>query len=128
MKSRASERVVADREVTCRFGGRKSIVLMYDLSVDGCMIDATDLEVTAGDPILLDLLDERSTSGEVVWQKAGCAGIRFAEPLHPVLVQYLGFRQPAEPFQAKLPRDRFGRLLPGLTPPASREAVAQTGS
>ena len=124
MTSRASERFVTDREVSCRFAGRKAIVLMYDLSVDGCMIDAADLEVTAGDPIVLDLLDERSTSGEIVWEKAGCAGVRFTEPLHPVIVQYLGFRQPADPFRAKLPRDRFGRLLPGLSSSASRDVAA----
>lgn len=114
MDERSAERLVTDREVTCFFRGIPTKAFMYDLSVDGCMVDGLGASIAEGDVLSLKFEEEIGAKGQVVWQRNGCAGIHFFESVHPVIVQYLGFRRPAEAFETKLPRDRFGRLLEAL--------------
>lgn len=87
---------------------------LYDLSVDGCMVVTLGGKAKARDAIGITFEEGIEAQGEVVWATGGYAGIRFCDPLHPVIVQYLGYRQPAASFASKVPCDAFGRVLPNL--------------
>ena len=90
---------------------------MYDLSVDGCMIEALEGSFAEGDVLSIEFEQEIGAEGEVVWQRENCMGIRFFKRLHPVIVQYLGFVEAGAcfgSFDKKPPRDKSGRLFEDL--------------
>lgn len=111
---RAADRVATEKAVACTIRGQSSTALMYDLSVDGCMIGDLSDALVVGQTITIEFVEDIASVAEVVWQRSGCAGIRFAERLHPVVVQFLGFKQPSYLFDQKPPCDGFGRLFPEL--------------
>lgn len=109
MDERNYERFAVDKEVECFYGERRDFVLLYDLSVGGCMIEAPESGVKGGDAVHLKLYDFIEISGRVVWEKGGNAGVRFDQPLHDAAVKFLGFTPSTVTFEQMEPRDRFGR-------------------
>ena len=116
MDERISKRVAVDKQIECRVHGNTDRVLLYNLSVGGCMIEASTGFVSQGDIVVLKLSESHVVGGEVVWQHDVNAGIRFEESLHAAIVEFLGFKPTAQSFDHDWPRDRFGRLLPDLKP------------
>lgn len=114
MDERNYDRFVVDKEIECFFGERRDFVLLYDLSVGGCMIEAPKSGIKGGTSIHLKLNDFIEAYGRVVWEKDGCAGVSFGHALHEAAVKLLGFSPTATAFEQMEPRDRFGRPLPAL--------------
>ena len=116
MKARAFERATVDKRVYCTFEGQRVPALLYDLSVDGCMIDVPDLYLETGDSLTLELSKGNTQEGQVVWERGGAVGLRFSTCLRPSIVVELGYKPSDTPFSEQDPRDSFGRELPNLPP------------
>lgn len=114
MDERNHARLVVDKEIECFSGEKRDFVLLYDLSVGGCMIAASQSGIKGGDSLHLKLNDFIEISGRVVWEKDGNAGVRFDHSLNEAAVRYLGFSPRAQTFEYQEPRDRFGRPLLAL--------------
>lgn len=110
MDERTAKREVVDPEVALTVNGKACRARLYDLSMDGCMIDiAGSFAAHAGDAIGLDLPDAGAIQGTLIWTRGPFGGAKFTPRLHQQLVTRLGFHprpQPASPF-----RDQFGRRL-----------------
>lgn len=114
MDDRRYDRFVVDKEIECFLGERRDFVLLYDLSVGGCMLEAPNIGGRGGDTVVLKLTDFIDISGRIVWEKDGVAGVRFDHKLGEATVRYLGFTPSTLTFEQLEPRDRWGRLLPAL--------------
>jgi hypothetical protein len=113
MDERAYQRVVVDLEVLATVGARSMQVTVYDLSMDGCAIEARGDPLPApSSAINLYIPDVNVTRGTLIWTQGHFGGVKFAERMHEELVQHLGFK-PKEKTAAF--RDQFGRplLIPG---------------
>lgn len=64
--------------MACRVRNRTELALTYDISTDGCMLQATNGFCDAGDPVEL-ILCGVALRGQVVWVKHRNAGVQFAE-------------------------------------------------
>jgi len=111
VESRGWDRRIVDKKIECREAGLNGPVFLYDLSAGGCMVEFAGDAPAIGAQIELELCREQRAKGEVVWQAAGCAGVRFLAPVHDAVVRYLGFQPPPS---EEMPRDHFGRLLPPI--------------
>jgi hypothetical protein len=112
MDDRCNKRVVVDLELDARVGSQVTRVLVYDLSVDGCMIEAKAGPLPGkGGAIELPLPHAGVTEGTLAWAQGRYGGVLFADRLHAAVVDYLGFRP--TPDRAHVLRDRFGRPVLG---------------
>jgi hypothetical protein len=95
---------------------------LSDLSEAGCRLEvdsgALDTEQTVTvRPNALERL-----KGTVRWTRGNVAGVEFADPLHPAVVDHVAGEarltgQPPMPRRASGFTDNFGRSLPSLGPP-----------
>jgi len=114
MDERSSKREVLDLKVAGTFSGNPCCVLLYDLSMDGCMVDTDEkIAVRAGDTIQLELPHAGTTEATFVWTRGRFGGAKFTSQLHQAIVAQLGFRPSSKP-QTTF-RDQFGRpvTMPG---------------
>ena len=104
-------------EVDYRSGWKSERATAYDLSTHGCMLHSSRDFVEPGDMILVRLTDRVAVEGKVIWQQQRTAGIEFAEPVHPLIVTHLSFRDTKAELNQTLGRDRFGRPMIGVKKP-----------
>jgi hypothetical protein len=110
MDERASCRTVVDLEIDASVDGLPLRLMVYDLSMDGCMVDTRGASLTAGDaPITLHFPQEVVITGTIAWSRGRVGGVRFDSPLHQAVVEHLGFKPKSESMQPF--RDQFGRQL-----------------
>jgi len=109
---RSYNRLSVDKEVACRVDGERRFVTLYNLSSGGCMIECFD-DIAEGSRVDLDLNDMTPMKGRVVWRIEKNAGIKFDAPLHPAVVESLGYITAEEEFDRHDPRDRYGIPLVG---------------
>jgi PilZ domain-containing protein len=110
---RITKREVIDLEVALTFRGKLCRALLYDLSMDGCMIDTGgSFPLQADKTIQFELPHAGATEGTVIWTKGQFGGAKFTQRLDQALVTRLGFRPRPQPV-TKL-RDQFGRPLKKL--------------
>lgn len=121
MDERTCEGSATDRLFVFHFDDKTELTPMYDLSIDGCMIEAPE-SLRERACVVVELLDNVDGHGKVICLRAGHARVLFDKQIHPVIVQYLGFHQPAEIIISKAPTDRFGRSLPEFQFPNRRGA------
>ena len=76
MERRAVERIKSEIAVLCRSRGRIEPALTYDISTDGCMLEASNGFCEAGDAIELSFR-AATLRGRVVWVKHRNAGVQF---------------------------------------------------
>jgi hypothetical protein len=76
MERRAVERTKAEIAVSCRIRDRIEQTLTYDISSDGCMLEASNGFCEAGDEIELRF-SAATLRGRVVWVKHRNAGVQF---------------------------------------------------
>ena len=107
----ARQRIVA--EVDYRSGWKSERTFAYDLSTNGCMIETSPGYVEPGDAVLVRFTERVAVEGKVIWQERRNAGIEFTEPVHPLIVSHLTFRDDKADLHASFGRDRFGRPLLG---------------
>jgi hypothetical protein len=112
MDDRGNKRVVVDLDLDARVHSRVTRVLVYDLSIDGCMIEAsTGQLLVADDAIELPLPYVGVTRGTLAWAQGRYAGVLFTHRLHAAVVDHLGFKP--TPDRGHLLQDRFGRPVLG---------------
>ena len=104
-------------EVDYRSGWKSDRAVAYDLSTRGCMLHSTRGFVEPGDMSLVRFTDRVVAEGKVIWQQNRTAGIEFAEPVHPLIVAHLSFRDAKAELNETLGRDRFGRPMVGAKKP-----------
>lgn len=110
MDERGAKREVVDLEVTGTFKGEPCRALLYDLSMDGCMLHTGGrFAPSAGDTIQFDLPHAGATDATVIWTKGEFGGAKFTGRLDQAVVTQLGFRPHSQPDTAF--RDHFGRLV-----------------
>ena len=76
-------------DVQARVGGRRLSLFVYDLSMDGCMIQTSNLAIVEGQAIILELDAQCAAIGTVIWRKNLTAGMQFKSRLNPAVVKRL---------------------------------------
>jgi len=93
MDERASKRVIVDLEVEGILNHRSLQVWVYDLSANGCMLQAAGDPLPAeGQPIRLVFPGRRTVSGKLAWANGNVSGVQFTDALDEGVVAQLGFR------------------------------------
>jgi len=92
MEHRAFERQPAHFKAQCASLGRFSEARLLDISQHGCRVELTDAILARGNPVRLRIPGVSSLDGRVIWDDGGCAGVSFAMPLHPAVVDYIAGR------------------------------------
>lgn len=115
MDERSNERVVTDLTIPATILGLGSEVHIYNLSIDGCMVEATSVALQTDHILSLTFLDQITIQGRVIWRYGQYAGVRFLGELHPAVVEHLGFKPSLVSVERLVPRDRFDRPLPELS-------------
>jgi len=64
-------------------------VMIYDISVGGCMIESPALIVGGGDLVVIRPEGLEGLAGRVQWTDRHRAGIRFERPLYEPVVEHL---------------------------------------
>lgn len=116
MERRAVKRVQTQAMVECLSGGRRQPATVYNLSTDGCMIEAPRGFLESGDGIMLHFSNRLAVEGQVAWRDGGQAGVHFLDKIHDLMVSALGFRDAKSDLNDEIGRDRFGRPLPNPVP------------
>ena len=112
MDDRSSKRVVVDLELEACVDSRVARVLVYDLSIDGCMIEARTGQLpVAGCAIELSLPHVGLTTGTLAWTQGRYGGVFFTRRLHQAVVDDLGFKP--TPDRGHRLQDQFGRPVLG---------------
>jgi hypothetical protein len=96
-----------DETIECRVDGEMRSVSLYNLSCGGCMIEIAGDSVQKGSDIVVRLGRGFDLPGRIVWRIEKNAGVKFDAPLHPSVVERLGYTD-EDDFDRNDPRDRFG--------------------
>ena len=89
MEQRAFERQPAQFTAQCASLGRFSDARLHDISQHGCLVEVSEAILAQGSPVRLRIPGVSSLDGRVIWAEAGRAGVSFAMPLHPAVVEYI---------------------------------------
>lgn len=112
MDDRGNKRVVVDLELDARVDSLVTRVLVYDLSIDGCMIEARTGQLPpTGGAIELPLPHVGLTTGTLAWAQGRYGGVLFTNRLHEAVVYDLGFKP--TPDRGHPLQDRFGPSVLG---------------
>lgn len=69
-------------DVAARLDGQSLSLFVYDLSMDGCMIQTANVEVHEGQAVVLEFDADCKAIGTVLWRKNLSAGVQFEARLH----------------------------------------------
>ncbi|NTZ42368.1 PilZ domain-containing protein [Altererythrobacter sp. SALINAS58] len=105
---RSYNRFIVDQEIECDIAGERDVVMLYNLSSGGCMIETRSGNLSEGSAVEVRLRELATMPGRIVWRIGRNAGIKFEVPLHQKVVEHFGFSAPDEDFDSNDPRDRFG--------------------
>lgn len=92
MDERADSRLVVDRSAECRTFNDDEQILVYNLSMSGCMVAKRQGSFAIGETLVITLVGDIEVAGEVVWQRASYGGVRFSAKLPDRVVTFLGFK------------------------------------
>jgi hypothetical protein len=92
MDERAHSRLVVDRSVECRSFSDDEQLVVYNLSMSGCMVSKREGSFAVGETLLITLVGGIEVAGEVVWQRGAYGGVRFCAGLSDRVVAFLGFK------------------------------------
>jgi len=76
-------------DVPAHVEGSGVSLFVYDLSMDGCMIQTGNVEVSEGQIIVLEFEKGCTVIGTVLWRKNVTAGLQFETRLKPAAVMRL---------------------------------------
>lgn len=111
MERRTPQHLMTNVEIQARVRGHPGRVSAFDLSVEGCRIWASYGFVALGDPIIL-IFGEIRIIGRIISCDGRHAGVEFRNPIHPAVVEHLGFSADRAfskpPALASRGRDRTG--------------------
>jgi hypothetical protein len=94
MEKREAFRFAAELAAECRSCNRSWTTRLSNISSTGCMVECAEAGLPDGALVRVRLKGLTAIDGSIVWQHRGHAGIRFLEPLHVAVMEYLGFHQP----------------------------------
>lgn len=86
--NRRDTRVVLEARVQ----GRALPVRLYDVSVTGCRIDCSTVDLSPRDKIVFKFADDISVAGKIAWRRGDVAGVKFASSLPDAIAQHLHLR------------------------------------
>jgi PilZ domain len=69
--------------------GRRSDIILSDLSEEGCGITAAEGLLKAGQMVVVRLQGLEGLAGQVVWVRGKRAGVKFERPLYGPVVAHL---------------------------------------
>jgi PilZ domain len=69
--------------------GRRSDVILSDISEDGCGITVAEGLLKAGQLVVVRLESLEALSGQVAWVRGNRAGVKFERPLYGPVVEHL---------------------------------------
>ena len=113
MDHRKEQRVAASGHVLYSLGDVVLRDTLYNLSGEGCMIEADHGMADVGDEVEITLLQGVVVGGSVIWVKDGSFGVRFHRPIGEATVKYFRLTDWSQP-SIDEPTDGFGRSLPPL--------------
>jgi len=87
LERRVAERFRIEAAVEFSVFDRSETAIAYDLSTDGCMLEASNGVVEAGDAVALTFPNGISAEGTIIWTKHRNAGVQFASGMSPVAVE-----------------------------------------
>ncbi len=108
MDHRKRQRVAASGQVLYTLGDVVLRDTLYNLSCEGCMIEADHGLATIDDEIEITLLQDVVVSGAVVWVKEDGFGVDFHCPIGEATVKYFRLTDWAEQ-REEAPADGIGR-------------------
>ena len=108
---RSYNRLKTDLTVECEVGGVREVAQLYNLSCGGCMIEIAMADLQEEAQIAIALSQRTSFPGKIAWRVGKNAGIKFDLPLHPSVIEKMGYGGDGEQFDRHDPRDRFGLPL-----------------
>ena len=76
-------------DVLAQVRGEQLRLFVYDMSMDGCMLQTANLEVFEGQTIILQFDDRCTAIGMVLWKRNITAGVKFERRLEPEVVDRL---------------------------------------
>ena len=76
---------------------------------NGRMLQTSHGFIEPGSRIFVHFTDRVAGDGKVIWQLDRTAGIEFAEPVQPLIVAHLSFRDDKAELNGTFGRDRVGR-------------------
>jgi hypothetical protein len=76
-------------DVPAQADGEAVTLFVYDLSMDGCMIQIAGIELREGQIIVLEFDAHCTATGTVQWRKNLTAGLQFETRLKPAVVARL---------------------------------------
>ena len=92
--ARRSPRAVISLQANCQSQwGRIELVVLNDVSADGCRITTTGAPVDRGARVLIRSASLLGAAGTVRWVDASSAGIEFDSPLPASILQHLSNAQ-----------------------------------
>ena len=89
MDQRKQDRIVADRELTCRWRGTELPIFVYNLSAEGCMALLEQDEAGEGDALSISFPSDGYIDGRIVWRQGPVLGIGFARRLEASAIALL---------------------------------------
>jgi len=76
-------------DVLAQVDGKAVTLFVYDLSMDGCMIQTTGHEVREGQVVVLEFDALCTAAGTILWRRNLTAGLQFETRLKPAAVARL---------------------------------------
>jgi hypothetical protein len=111
--NRQHPRISVDCHVSFEAGAEHARVLVYDLSIGGCMFEVGQVPPGIGHDISL-VFAGSPHAARVVWVVGACVGAKFVTDLHAAIIAHYGFKPSQQSFESLMPQDKFGRPLPAL--------------
>jgi hypothetical protein len=87
MERRLGPRAEIVARVECHVAGRSDLVIAYDLSPDGCLLQCALGFVRPGDEIEMRFPDGVPVHGQVIWCERLNAGVQFASQVPRSLIE-----------------------------------------
>jgi len=114
LERRRNNRSITNREVAAHVPASPITARILDISVSGCKAQSDSRWIAPGVAVLIDLSENRTIGGQVVWREADLFGVRFEQNISVETVALFTQGDSVDIKGESFVRDRFGRRLPNL--------------
>ena len=101
-------------EVNCRAHGQSCQATTHKVSLSACVLESPYRFARADDEISITFWNNVRQTGTVTRVNGPRIAVRFTIPLHPAVLEHLGFIAPPSDRRGSGMKDNFGRSLPEL--------------
>jgi len=113
VEKRGALRFPTDLEANCQTADASWASRLCNISTGGCMITLPEGGLPGDATLRLRIRGVAAIDADVVWQHRSHAGVRFRAPLHPAVIEHLGFTLPAGEWESALRTTRRTAELHG---------------